>query len=384
MASALIPFLKVGNDTLQDRLSAGDASISSEMRYGGDCTAIRFTDTGSPAGSILMTIRALANPDLEPATLSNWVANAVLRNQQRQNDPSWLAESAFRRHLYANDNRQCVWAESSALNTITAADLRACYCGRAAAPAPIVTAPSRYRIAAALAELPRAQSHPPANRIAAPSWRHSASFPSPQVLLVDLPGSNRASLCIGNLAFDRYSPDYATGAVLGRILGYGQSSRLHILLRSKGYAYTVFAGFSAERYLQHFAVKSDVDPRTAIPAVSAILDEFRRLGESVAKDEEITTAQAGIVTAFVQANDSASESLPLLAEIPRYGLPPTYWTSYLHSVIHVTPQDIRAVSVRYLPCCNAQIVVVGDVKAIGGSWDRFGHVRVIPASAAFS
>jgi predicted Zn-dependent peptidase len=99
--------------------------------------------------------------------------------------------------------------------------------------------------------------------------------------------TEQAHICLGVRAFSYLHPDRYAIDLMNTLLGEGMSSRLFLNIRERlGIAYDVHSFMQKHRDTGYVAVYLGVDPKKAVEAVKAVMDELGRLcDEEVASDE---------------------------------------------------------------------------------------------------
>ena len=119
--------------------------------------------------------------------------------------------------------------------------------------------------------------------------------PDPQVaarVLVRRRQTEQAHICIGMRAFSYVHPDRYALDLLNTVLGEGMSSRLFLNIREKlGLAYDVHSFVQKHRDTGYLAVYLGVEPKKAVAAVNAVMEELQGLGEREVLQEELVRAK---------------------------------------------------------------------------------------------
>ena len=149
------------------------------------------------------------------------------------------------------------------------------------------------------------------------------------VILVNRPNSVQTAFYVGNHAIDRLSPDYIPVQVMNRVLGGGPASRLFRNIREeKGYTYGISSGFSASRYMNHFASQTSVRTEVTGRRAAELLKEFADIRDRPVPADELENAKRALVAIFALSTESPAAALSLATQIKEYGLPADYWDTY--------------------------------------------------------
>jgi predicted Zn-dependent peptidase len=104
--------------------------------------------------------------------------------------------------------------------------------------------------------------------------------------------TEQAHICLGARAFSYHDPDRYALDLLNTVLGEGMSSRLFLNIRERlGLAYDVHSFTQKHRDTGYLGVYIGVEPRKAVDAVNAVMDELRRLGDGEVEHEELARAK---------------------------------------------------------------------------------------------
>ena len=104
--------------------------------------------------------------------------------------------------------------------------------------------------------------------------------------------TEQAHICLGARAFSYTDPDRYGLDLLNTVLGEGMSSRLFLNIRERlGLAYDVHSFTQKHRDTGYLGVYIGVEPRKAVNAVNAVMDELRRFGEAEVAEEELERAK---------------------------------------------------------------------------------------------
>jgi predicted Zn-dependent peptidase len=104
--------------------------------------------------------------------------------------------------------------------------------------------------------------------------------------------TEQAHICLGVRALSYLHPDRFVLDLLNTVLGEGMSSRLFLNIRERlGLAYDVHSFTQKHRDTGLLGVYLGVDPKQAVSAVNAVLDELRNLCDHDLTDEELGRAK---------------------------------------------------------------------------------------------
>jgi predicted Zn-dependent peptidase len=104
--------------------------------------------------------------------------------------------------------------------------------------------------------------------------------------------TEQAHICLGTRALSYTDPDRYGLDLLNTVLGEGMSSRLFLNIRERlGLAYDVHSFTQKHRDTGYLGIYVGVEPRKAVDAVNAVMDELRRIGETEIPEEELARAK---------------------------------------------------------------------------------------------
>jgi predicted Zn-dependent peptidase len=111
-------------------------------------------------------------------------------------------------------------------------------------------------------------------------------------VLVRRRDTEQAHICLGARAFSYLDPDRYALDLLNTVLGEGMSSRLFLNIRERlGLAYDVHSFTQKHRDTGYLGVYIGVEPKKAVDAVNAVMQELRRVGEAEVSAEELARAK---------------------------------------------------------------------------------------------
>ncbi|HVX89454.1 MAG TPA: pitrilysin family protein [Gemmatimonadales bacterium] len=206
----------------------------------------------------------------------------------------------------------------------------------------------------------------------------AATLPTPvdrstRIFLVDKPGAAQSVIALARPGVERSNPDYYAIQVMNTILGGSFSSRLNQNLReTKGWTYGAGSGFSYRPVPGPFTARASV--RTDVTDSS--LMEFRReialIRDSMVDPVELQRAQAYLALGLPGDFETTGQMADQVGELLRFGLPFTWWNSYVPKVMAVTRADVQRVARQYLDPSRMTIVVVGDLAKIRAGVEATG------------
>ena len=145
--------------------------------------------------------------------------------------------------------------------------------------------------------------------------------------------------------------------------------------RGKGYTYGISSGFSATRYLNHFASQTSVRTEVTGDALREMLKEFADIRTRLVPADELENAKRALVASFALSTENPGTALSNATQIKEYGLPADYWDTYPEKIAAVTAADVQRVAQKYIPLDDIVIVAVGDAAKIRAVLAEFGTIE---------
>ncbi|MDR1889841.1 MAG: insulinase family protein [Zoogloeaceae bacterium] len=374
--SAFNPAGKAGLSALTHRLidlGAGDLDEVDISNRLADVGAV--LGGGASSDSASLSLRTLTTPEKQAAALEVFVkvlgqprfaADVFAREQARSianlkealTRPDTIAGRAFWPALYP-DHPYGVVTTPESLAALTVEDARQFWRAHyTAINATISIVGDLDRNAAeALAER-LAAALPEGNAL--PTLPAAPVVSEGKVVRVPHPAS-QAHIHLGLPTIARGDPDFFPLLVGNYTLGGGGFvSRLMEEIREKrGYAYSVYSGFSPMKQSGPFSINLQTKKEQADEAVTLakkILADFLREGP---QPDELAAAKAYLIGSFPLNLDSNGKMLAQVANIGFYGLPLDYLTQYQERIRAVTSADIQAAFNRHVQMDKLVEVMVG-------------------------
>jgi zinc protease len=176
----------------------------------------------------------------------------------------------------------------------------------------------------------------------------------------------QANIILGHIGVKRENPDYYAVSVMNYILGGGGfSSRLMQSIRdSMGLAYDVHSFFAAYKESGNFEVGVQTKNESASVAISEIRKQLERITKENVSDEELSEAKAYLTGSFPRRLDTNRKIADFLASVEFYNLGDNYIKKYADYINAVTIEDVLRVAQKYLDPENYILVVVANQKTV--------------------
>ncbi|UCF78103.1 MAG: insulinase family protein [Candidatus Eiseniibacteriota bacterium] len=222
---------------------------------------------------------------------------------------------------------------------------------------------------------------------------NSADIDYPEVAEVDLtlrPSVNYAEkkdieqcfVLTGHLCMRLDDPDYPEFYVMSEILGGGWTSRIFKKVRTElGLAYGAGGGLmSRYDYPGPFYTFCSTKFASTHQAISAMLDEVKRIRETEVTDAELALAKESYLNSFAFNFDSVGKILSRLMTYRYHGYPPDFLQKTRAAIENVTKQDVLRVARERLHPDKLVILAVGDAERFDKPLSSFGAVTTLDIS----
>ncbi len=193
-------------------------------------------------------------------------------------------------------------------------------------------------------------------------------------------GAVQSSLRIGHIGIARNNPDYLKVFVMNTLLGGYFSSRVNMNLReAHGYTYGGRTDFDARILPGPFQVSADVRNDVTAETVDEIMNELRRIRDTLPSKEEMTMVKNYLTGLFPIQLETPQQVAGRVVAVELYRLPKNYYRDYKANIRRITARDIRNVARKYIHPERADIVLSGDADEIRDKLGNYGSVEVLRA-----
>jgi zinc protease len=205
-------------------------------------------------------------------------------------------------------------------------------------------------------------------------------FPSPHVIVVDMPAAGQAAVVAGRPGLRRADSAYYLSIVTNSILGAGYSSRLNEEIRIKrGLSYGANSSFDLRRDVGPFSASAQTKNESAGEVAGLIIDELNKIGTTAVADDELGPRKAVLIGGFGRQLETNGGIVGRIGTLALYGLSLDEINRYISGVQSVGASDIQKFAAAHLGGNDASIVIVGDAKKfLPVLQQRFKNVEVIP------
>lgn len=208
---------------------------------------------------------------------------------------------------------------------------------------------------------------------------------SPQITVVDRPGSVQSAIRFGMPVIGRDDPAYPALQVTSMLFGGYFSSRLVANLREdKGYTYSPRSGIDLGQQASSLTISADVATDVTAAAVNEIRYELGRLVSTYPTDEELENARQYLIGSALIGMSSQAGLASTCANLEVLGLGLDWLAQHQKAIAKVSAQDVRDAAANLIPPTAARIVVVGDADEICADLSTLGTVDRADTAAVTS
>jgi predicted Zn-dependent peptidase len=200
----------------------------------------------------------------------------------------------------------------------------------------------------------------------------------PKITILDRPGAAQTQIRIGTRTSGYRDPQRVAGTVATAVLGLGQfDGRLTKEIRVKrGLTYGAGSGFNRKKEAGEFMIETFTKNASTGEVVKIALDETEKLRKTPPPADELRDRKTFLNGSFAVSVASPDNLLYRLTYAVLYGGGPSDLTLYTARTNAVTPEQVRS-QLASLDLAPAQVVLVGDAKAIQSQLTGMGPVTVI-------
>ena len=324
--------------------------------------------------------RMLAGPRFDPADVDRERALLLTTLVQGPDEPSWIAERAFRTLLFGpghpygrpGDGRP------EAVRSFTAADARAFHAAHIRPDGSTLIVAGDVdpdAVARALESALAGWRGKAATRPAVPA---AATAPRGVVYLADKPGAVQSVIAVGRPWEGRTAPRYLATRLGNRVLGGDFLGRLNQNLReANGYTYGAHSGFDYRRSGSTWEVSTAVRADVTAEALREILAELDGLaGPRPIGEDEVASARDAEARSYPDLFTGPSAIASALEELAVFGLPGDELATFLARLGAVATDDIRKAMAELVRPSHRTVLVVGDRKAIEPKLKALGFAEI--------
>lgn len=203
-----------------------------------------------------------------------------------------------------------------------------------------------------------------------------------RIVLVDRPDGKQSMIRMAARAYDLTAPEKFAGSLAGQILSAGINSRLGKYVRAeKGYAYSVWGYFDADRHNGRFVAGTETEFKNTAAAINAMSEVFDAMARGEVSPTEVTEAKLRAVGSLVMGMQTIGDQAAQRARGILNGYPADYYDTYGEKLAALGPDDIAAVLRQYVAGRPMVIAVVAPAAEVQEQLEALGEVTVIAPPA---
>ena len=343
-------------------------SIGASLNAGGgyDSTNVQMqtlTRNLDPALDIFADV--VLNPAFPAKELESLRGRALLGLRQQKSNPNAISSNVYDKVLYG-DHPYGRSNNEASIKAITRDDLVKYYESTFRPNNGVLSVVGDYNKGALKQKLEKAFENWKPGDVSARTIAAAKPIEKTRVFIVVRPGSAQSVVSVGQVGVDRMNPDYHALNVMNTILGGAFTSRINMNLREdKGYTYGARTNWSFRRGAGPFSAGGDIQTIYTKEAVQEFLRELNdvRSGRPVTA-KELEYNKQSIIRRFPSGFETVGAISGQLASIVTFGLPDSYFNSYIANVQSVTLADVNRVANKYLQPDKMAVLIVGDKGVI--------------------
>lgn len=172
--------------------------------------------------------------------------------------------------------------------------------------------------------------------------------------------SVQSSIRMGSISLKMDHPDFLTLLVTNEILGGYFGSRLMKNIREdKGLTYGIYSGFSHLSQAGYFVISADVKKSNREEAIEEIIKEIIRMQIDLVDSNELDTIRNYMLGQLQSSVNTPFELASKFKSLLFNGLSYSYYTSLIHTINHITPEEIREITNKFLNPSAMRVITVG-------------------------
>lgn len=285
--------------------------------------------------------------------------------QQQEANPNSVAQNAYNRLIYGEDNIKSrnILGSAASVNDITLDDLKKYYqdfISPSVARMHVVGAMSQISIVSSLKNV---ESGWAAQEVTIPKTAIPEAPAQSKVYFYDVPGAKQSVLRIGYPALAVTDEDYYEATVANYILGGGgfASQLTQELREGKGYTYGIGSSFAGSTERGAFTIFSGVRSNVTLESTQLVKQILEDYGSSYS-EKDLETTKSFLIKSNARAFETSNAKLRMLQNISTYGWEYDYVKGREKTVKGMTVNRIQELSSTYLDADKMIWLVVGDAN----------------------
>jgi zinc protease len=385
LASATAELLTQGTQSrsAQDIAGAIDA-------VGGNLAASASSDAGVVAVQVTsdqldLGLELLADVVLRPTfpqeEIERWRRQTLNALQIQQNDPGYMADTAFFRALFgAHPYGQPSAGTPESVRGLTRDDFTAFHQRQFVPNGAILAIVGDIRPADAFARAERAFG----------AWKKGEEPKAPaapagagqrRIVVIDKPDAVQTQVRAGYLTIPYRDPALFAAEVYNSVAGGGSNSRLYEEVRRKrGLSYGAYSDFTPRRLAGSFIATTSTKTESTVEALEQVLGVLGALEQTPVPAEELSARKTFITGSFPLEIETPEGIADQVVEAMFYGLGRDFLEGYRDRIQAVSAADVQAFARRLDPRAST-IVLVGNASGFAEELGRkYGKFETIPAA----
>jgi len=290
------------------------------------------------------------------------VINSIKQQQAR---PNYLANDAFNKLLYKEDNLMAYSTSGTveSVESIQLQDLMDYYeknFSPSVAKFHIVGSVTKEEVMTSLSAISSSWA---AKDVDISEIKVPEKLESSKIYFVDVPGAKQSVIQIGYLALSRTDPDYYPATVMNYKLGGSFSGIVNLILREeKGFTYGARTGFYATDIIGPFEASSSVRSNTTLESVQIFKESMESYRNGISQ-EDLDFTKNALLKSNARRFETLGSLLGMLRSISAYDLPDNYIMLEEEIVRSMTLETHKALAEKYIVPDRMYFVVVGDAES---------------------
>jgi zinc protease len=203
--------------------------------------------------------------------------------------------------------------------------------------------------------------------------------PGKQIIVVDNPDGQQATVQMVIRAYDIHSDEKFAGTLVSSILSDGIDSRLGRYVRAeKGYSYGVEGIFRPTRQSGMFLGFTQTALENAEPAIEAMYKVFDDVKKDGVTDAELADAQKRVAGSMVMEMQTSAQQARRRVDGILNGYPPDYYDKLPEHLGAVKADQVRDLMQKFVDEKNMTIIVVAPADAVKEPLKKLGEPVIKP------
>jgi len=187
----------------------------------------------------------------------------------------------------------------------------------------------------------------------------------PSFEMLEREDAPQSTLRLGLATLAPAHEDYMKMSLMNTLLGGAFASRITSNIREdKGYTYSPRSAMVDRVGTGVWYEAADVTAESTGAALDEIIKEINLLANEAPTAEELEGIKNYMAGIFVLRNSSRTAIISQLAFTELHGLDESYLADYVKTIYAITPEEIKAVTAKYLDVNKMHLTIVGDTESV--------------------